>query len=129
MIRDEPEKIRSTMALYQKIEQYERDVKAIFSNPSMPDAEKETAAYNLLDSMLAELETAQANGAILGSHVDSFKRQIGEQVYRKIHALDKAAASDKKPLDSVIANVQQEADTKDPGPDLPAVQKPVPERT
>ena len=129
MIRDEPEKIRSTMALYQKIEQYEHDVKAVFANSSISDTEKKTTAYSLLDTMTADLEQAQANGVILGSHVDSFKRLIGEQVYRKVYALDKAAASDKKPLDSVIANAQQEADMKDPGPDLPAVQKPVPERT
>ena len=129
MIRDEPERIRNTMSLYQKIDQYKRDVNTAFSNESISNAEKKNAAYSLLDSMTAALEEVQSKGAILGSHGDSFQRQIREHVFQNTYALERSVASEKQSLDSVIAKAKQDTAREGLTLENPSEQRPLPERT
>ena len=111
LIQDRPTDIRSTMVLFQQIEEYKKAVSQTFADETVPYSDRKVAAKQLLDNMLETLKSAHCNGHPLGCSEDSFTRQLREVYFRSADKALLAEEPERPPLEDTILSAENQPST------------------
>lgn len=111
LIQDRPTDIRSTMVLFQQIEEYKKAVFQTFAGEKVPYADRKASAEKLLDGILENLKNAHCNGHPLGCPEDSFTRQLREVYFRSADKALQSEALERPPLVDTILSAENQPST------------------